>query len=55
MSNWPSVVEDMLIKSAQTGKLAERVDEPRLIQLLENQTEQKQKTKITVCSLLGYY
>ena len=41
-------VEDMLIRAGQSGQLTQRVDEPKLIQLLEQLNETKKSTKITV-------
>ncbi|CAI5519837.1 unnamed protein product, partial [Closterium sp. Naga37s-1] len=41
-------VEDLIIRGAQTGQLAERVTESRLITLLEQINEQtQQRTKVT--------
>eukprot|EP00741_Cyanophora_paradoxa_P022602 tig00000248_g21827.t1 len=42
-------VEDLLLRAAQTGQLREKVDEPRLINMLEQINESTQKeTKITI-------
>jgi len=42
-------VEDMILRAAQTGQLGSKIDEKRLIQLLEQITEaQHRQTKITV-------
>jgi programmed cell death protein 5 len=41
-------VEDMIIRAAQMGQLGEKVDENRLISLLEQISESKASTKITV-------
>ncbi|CAI5507376.1 unnamed protein product [Closterium sp. NIES-64] len=42
-------VEDLIIRGAQTGQLAERVTESRLITLLEQINEQtQQRTKVTI-------
>ncbi|GJP50796.1 hypothetical protein CLOM_g9959 [Closterium sp. NIES-68] len=42
-------VEDLIIRGAQTGQLAERVSESRLITLLEQINEQtQQRTKVTI-------
>lgn len=41
-------VEDMILRAAQSGQLAEKVDENKLIQLLEQIAEKQTKTKITV-------
>jgi len=39
----------MIIRAAQTGNLAEKVDESKLISLLEQISEKnQQKTKITI-------
>ncbi|KAF2074763.1 hypothetical protein CYY_003951 [Polysphondylium violaceum] len=42
-------VEDLIIAAAQRGQLAEKVDEPKLISLLEQISEKAPKTTITVC------
>ncbi|EFA77623.1 hypothetical protein PPL_12230 [Heterostelium album PN500] len=39
-------VEDMIINAAQTGRLQEKVDEPKLISLLEQISEKATKTNI---------
>lgn len=41
-------VEDMILGAAQRGQLNAKVDEPKLISLLEQLGEQKKETKITV-------
>eukprot|EP01102_Stenamoeba_stenopodia_P022894 TRINITY_DN9706_c0_g1_i2.p1 TRINITY_DN9706_c0_g1~~TRINITY_DN9706_c0_g1_i2.p1 ORF type:complete len:118 (+),score=26.48 TRINITY_DN9706_c0_g1_i2:78-431(+) len=41
-------VEDMIIQAAQYGQLTGKVDEPKLISLLEQISERKQKTTVTV-------
>jgi len=41
-------VEDMIIRAAQTGQLGGKVDEQRLISLLEQISEKEKKTKITI-------
>ena len=41
-------VEEMLIRAFQSGQLPAKVDEQRLIQLLEQLSETKKETKITV-------
>lgn len=42
-------VEDMVLRAAQTGQLTQKVDEAKLITLLEQLTEKQAKpTKITV-------
>jgi len=40
-------VEDLIIRAAQSGQLGGKVDEARLISLLEQLSEKEQKTKIT--------
>eukprot|EP01120_Amphizonella_sp_Union-15-10_P000596 TRINITY_DN1063_c0_g1_i2.p1 TRINITY_DN1063_c0_g1~~TRINITY_DN1063_c0_g1_i2.p1 ORF type:complete len:125 (-),score=33.73 TRINITY_DN1063_c0_g1_i2:142-516(-) len=40
-------VEDMIINAAQTGRLGAKVDEQKLIQLLEDISEQTKQTKVT--------
>eukprot|EP01133_Synstelium_polycarpum_P018044 gene18044-21539_t len=40
-------IEDMIINAAQTGRLTEKVDEPKLISLLEQISEKSAKTTIT--------
>jgi len=41
-------VEDLLIRAAQTGQIGEKVDENRLISLLEQLSEKEKKTTITI-------
>lgn len=41
-------VEDMIIRAAQSGQLGGKVDEQKLISLLEQISSQKKETKITV-------
>eukprot|EP01114_Cavostelium_apophysatum_P009956 TRINITY_DN2329_c0_g1_i2.p1 TRINITY_DN2329_c0_g1~~TRINITY_DN2329_c0_g1_i2.p1 ORF type:complete len:127 (-),score=32.68 TRINITY_DN2329_c0_g1_i2:54-434(-) len=41
-------VEDIMIRSAQTGRLSEKIDEKKLIQLLEQLNENKKETKVTI-------
>jgi len=41
-------VEDMILRAAQTGQLNAKVDEARLIQLLEQLGEQKKETKVKI-------
>jgi programmed cell death protein 5 len=41
-------VEDMIIRAGQSGSLTQKVDEAKLIQLLEQLSEQKKETKITI-------
>mmetsp|Transcript_10503 Transcript_10503/g.14376 ORF Transcript_10503/g.14376 Transcript_10503/m.14376 type:complete len:126 (-) Transcript_10503:41-418(-) len=41
-------VEDLLIRAGQSGQLTQRVDEPKLIQMLEQLNESKKTTKITI-------
>jgi programmed cell death protein 5 len=41
-------VEDIILRAAQSGQLAEKVDEKKLIQLLEQIAEKQTKTKIIV-------
>ncbi len=41
-------VEDMIIRAAQSGQLGGQVDEPKLIQLLEQISGSQPKTKVTV-------
>ncbi|KAK5583209.1 hypothetical protein RB653_004800 [Dictyostelium firmibasis] len=41
-------VEDLIIRAAQTGQLREKVDENKLISLLEQLNEKTKKTTITM-------
>jgi len=41
-------VEEYLINAAKSRQLAGKVDEEQLIQILEQVSEQSQKTKITI-------
>eukprot|EP01132_Coremiostelium_polycephalum_P005984 gene5984-7455_t len=41
-------IEDMLIRSAQTGQISEKVDEQKLISLLEQISGKEKKTTITM-------
>jgi programmed cell death protein 5 len=41
-------IEDMLIRAGQTGQLAERVSEPKLISMLEQMGDKKKETKVSV-------
>ncbi|KAN0031454.1 hypothetical protein ACTFIV_005318 [Dictyostelium citrinum] len=41
-------VEDLIIRAAQTGQLTEKVDENKLISLLEQLNEKTKKTTITM-------
>ncbi|EGC35789.1 hypothetical protein DICPUDRAFT_24772, partial [Dictyostelium purpureum] len=41
-------VEDIIINAAQRGQLAEKVDDAKLISLLEQMNEKTKKTTITV-------
>lgn len=41
-------VEDVVIRAARAGQLTDRVDERRVIQILEQLSEQQHSTKITV-------
>jgi len=41
-------VEDLIISAAQRGQLNEKVDEPKLISLLEQISEKAPKTTITM-------
>ena len=38
----------MILRAAQSGKLAEKIDEPKLIQLLEQLSDKKSQTKIKI-------
>jgi len=40
-------IEDTVIRAAQMGQLQQQVDEPKLIQMLEQISEKKTETKIT--------
>jgi len=41
-------VEDLILRAAQSGQLAEKVNEQRLISLLEQLSGQEKKTTITI-------
>lgn len=41
-------VEDVVIRAARAGQLTDRVDERRVIQILEQLSEQQHSTKITI-------
>ncbi len=41
-------IEDSLIRSAQMGAIASQIDEPQLVKILNDLSEKKTQTKVTV-------
>ncbi len=44
-------IEDSLIRSAQMGAIASQIDEPQLVKILNDLSEKKTQTKVTVSTL----